>query len=185
MKRIVIIIFTLIVLVYETVALAQSTVQANDITENFLLNKANKVNKLTLQQANSIINAAFIEGKKLSLQPLSIAILDAGGQLIAFQRQDNASILRFDIAFAKAYGALGMGMGSRGLAQKAKEIPDFINGAIRASKGRLIPAPGGVLILNSENTIIGAAGVSGDTSDHDEHSAIIGIQFVGLTPKVD
>lgn len=143
------------------------------------------MNQLTLFQANKIIDASFVEAKKMSLQPLSILILDAGGHLIAFQRQDNASILRFDIAFAKAYGALGMGIGSRGLALKAKEIPDFINGAINASRGRLIPAPGGVLILNADNKIIGAAGVSGDTSDNDEHCAITGIVAVGLKPKVD
>ena len=143
------------------------------------------MNQLTLEQANAIIEASFIEGKKLSLQPLSIAILDAGGHLIAFQRQDKSSILRFEIAFAKAYGALGTGIGSRGLALKAKEAPDFINGAISVSKGRLIPAPGGILILNSHNNIIGAAGVSGDTSDNDEHSAIIGIQAIGLKAKVD
>ncbi len=143
------------------------------------------MSQLTLNQANAIIEASFVEAKKISLQPLSIVILDAGGHLIAFQRQDNASILRFDIAFAKAYGALGMGIGSRGLALKAKEIPELLNGAINASYGRLIPAPGGVLILNTDNKIIGAAGVSGDTSDNDEHSVIAGIVSVGLKPKVD
>ena len=152
------------------------------------LSKTNKdiiVSQLTLEQANAIIEASFIESKKKSLQPLSVAVIDAGGHLIAFQRQDKASILRFEIAFAKAYGALGMGMGSRGLALRAKESPDFINGAISAFKGRLIPAPGGVLILDSHNHIIGAAGISGDTSDNDEHCAITGIKTIGLKSKVD
>ena len=144
------------------------------------------VNKLTLEQANNIIKASFFEGHQLSLQPLSIVVLDAGGHLIAFQRQDNSAILRFDIAFAKAYGALGMGVGSRGLAKKATETPAFIHGAICASKGRLIPAPGGVLILNNEKEcIIGAVGVSGDTSDNDERTAIFGIKSIGLEPKTD
>ncbi|MDP1604631.1 MAG: heme-binding protein [Legionella sp.] len=141
------------------------------------------MNRLTLEKANAIIEAGFIESMKLSLQPMSIAILDAGGHLIAFQRQDKAAILRFDIAFAKAYGALGMGIGSRGLAIKANEIPGLMEGAIIASKGRLIPAPGGVLIVNIDNEIIGAAGASGDTSDNDEHSVISGILSVGLIPK--
>ncbi|TAL63153.1 MAG: heme-binding protein [Legionella sp.] len=141
------------------------------------------MNKLTLEKANAIIEAGFVESMHLSLQPMSIAILDAGGHLIAFQRQDGAAILRFDIAFAKAYGALGMGIGSRGLALKANEIPDLIEGAMFASKGRLIPAPGGVLIVNMDNEIIGAAGASGDTSDNDEHSVITGILSVGLIPK--
>lgn len=140
---------------------------------------------LTLKAANTLIEASFIEGETSSLQPLSIAVLDTGGHLIAFQRQDNASILRFDIAFAKAYGALGMGMGSRGLENKAKEIPNLIDGAIAASNGRLIPAPGGVLILNKDNSIIGAVGVSGDTSDNDERAAIFGIRAIGFVPKVD
>ena len=144
------------------------------------------MDKLTLKQANTIIDSSFIEGKILSLQPLSVVVLDAGGHIIAFQRQDNASILRFDIAFAKAYGALGMGIGSRGLANKAKEIPDFINAAIITSKGRLIPAPGGVLILNKKNgIIIGAVGVIGDTSDNDERAAIFGIKSLGFEPKID
>lgn len=138
---------------------------------------------LTLKKANAIIRAGFIESKKLALQPMSIAILDAGGHLVAFQRQDKSAILRFDIAFAKAYGALGMGIGSRGLALKASETPKFIEGAIAASKGRLIPAPGGVLIVNIDNEIIGAAGASGDTSDNDEHIVISGILSVGLSPK--
>jgi len=143
------------------------------------------VNTLTLANASAIIQAGFIEAKRLSLQPMSIAVLDAGGHLIAFQRQDKAAILRFDIAFAKAYGALGMGIGSRGLALKATEIPDFIAGAIAASKGRLIPAPGGVLIVDDDNEIIGAAGASGDTSDNDELAVISGILSVGLKAKTN
>ncbi len=142
-------------------------------------------NNLTLADANKIIEAAFVEAKRLSVNPMSVVVLDAGGNLIAFQRQDNAGILRFKIAFAKAYGSLGMGMGSRGLAEKAKEIPDFINGAISTSSGQLIPAPGGVLILDENNTIIGAVGASGDTSDNDEKLVVYGIKSVGLKAKTD
>ena len=112
-------------------------------------------------------------------------VLDAGGHLIAFQRQDHAGILRFDIAFAKAYGALGMGIGSRGLALKAKEIPELIAGAVAASNGRLIPAPGGVLIVNDDQEIIGAVGASGDTSDDDERAVIAGILSVGFKPQTN
>ncbi len=144
-----------------------------------------KDHDMTLQLANEMILAAFQEAKKLSLQPLSIAVLDSGGHLIAFQRQDKSSIMRFDIAFAKAYGALGMGMGSRGVAKKAEQMPHFMEGVIAASKGRLVPAPGGVLVLNEHDHIIGALGVSGDCSDNDEHVAIIGIQAVGLKVKID
>ena len=144
------------------------------------------MDQLTLQAANDMIKASFLEAKRLSLQPLSMVVLDAGGHLMAFQRQDHAAILRFDIAFAKAYGALGMGMGSRGLAQKAKEIPALIHGAISASKGRLIPAPGGVIIFDAEKgCIMGAVGVSGDTSDNDECVAVFGIKSVGFEAKID
>jgi uncharacterized protein GlcG (DUF336 family) len=141
--------------------------------------------ELTLKKANAIIKVAFAESNLLALPPMSIVILDAGGQIITFQRQDQAGILRFDIAFAKAYGALGMGIGSRGLAQKAKEIPELIHGATIASQGRLIAAPGGILILNKHNQVIGAAGASGDTSDNDESVLIAGIQSVKLISKIN
>jgi uncharacterized protein GlcG (DUF336 family) len=143
------------------------------------------VDKLMLEQANTLIHAAFIEGKKLDAAPLAIVVLDAGGHLIAFQRQDGAAYLRFDLAFAKAYGALGMGMGSRGLAKRAKKIPHFMEGAIHASQGRLIPAAGGVLILNNAGEVVGAVGVSGDTSDKDERVAVAGIDATGMKSKVD
>ncbi len=142
------------------------------------------MDKITLKTANAIIEASFVESKKRLLQPMSVVVLDAGGHLIAFQRQDKAGILRFDIAFAKAYGALGMGIGSRGLGLKANDIPELIHGAVVASQGRLIPAPGGVLVLNSDDEVIGAVGASGDTSENDEHAVVSGIESVGLKSKV-
>ena len=135
---------------------------------------------LTLEKANVIIQGAIKESQKLSLHPMSFAVLDPGGHLIAFARQDGAGILRYDIAFAKAYGALGMGMGSREIYNKSIAIPKFIEGAISASKGRLIPAPGGVLVCNEKHQLIGAVGASGDTSDHDEQAVLAGIQSAGL-----
>ncbi len=150
-----------------------------------IVSKVSEKNKLTLADANNIIQHAFVEAKQLSLAPMSVVVLDQGGNIIAFQRQDNAGILRFQIAFAKAYGALGLGIGSRGLAEKAKEIPDFMNGAISASGGRLIPAPGGVLVLDARNQIIGAVGASGDTSDNDEKVIVSGIESVDFKAKID
>lgn len=138
---------------------------------------------LSLDKANVIIQGALQESQKLSLHPMSFAVLDAGGHLIAFARQDGAGILRYDLAFAKAYGALGMGMGSRELCNKSKEIPGFMEGASTASKGRLIPSPGGVLVLNAQHHIIGAVGASGDTSDHDEKAVLAGIQSAGFLFK--
>lgn len=135
---------------------------------------------ITLEKANSIIHGALQESQKLSLHPMSVAVLDTGGHLIAFARQDGAGILRYDIAYGKAYGALGMGMNSKEIYQKSLAIPKFIEGAITASQGRLIPASGGVLVFNAQHQLIGAVGASGDTSDHDEQAVLAGIQFAGL-----
>lgn len=138
---------------------------------------------LTLHDANQIINSALHESHRLSLHPMSIAVLDPGGHLIAFSREDNAGILRFDIAFAKAYGALGMGMSSREILKKATEMPELISGAMNASCGRMIPAPGGVLVVNAQHQIIGAVGASGDSSENDEHIVMVGIKAAGLMVK--
>lgn len=138
---------------------------------------------ISLEKANAIIQGAIKESQRLTLHPMSFAVLDAGGHLIAFARQDGAGILRYDIAFAKAYGALGMGMGSREIYNKSKEIPGFMEGVTMASKCQMIPAPGGVLVLNSEHHIIGAVGASGDTSDHDEQAVLAGIQSAGFLFK--
>lgn len=136
--------------------------------------------EVTLENANNIINDVLNYSTRKKMAPLSVCVLDSGGHLKAFQRQDNAGILRFDIAYAKAYGALGMSMDSRMLAEKAKQNPAFINAAIVASKGRLMPVPGGVLIRNTLGHIIGAVGVSGDSSDNDEKAAISGITGASL-----
>ena len=126
---------------------------------------------LTLDQANAIVAAALARGAALGLNPLSVAVLDAGGHLVAFQRQDNSSIMRFEIAIGKAWGALGMGRSSRGLAQIAAERPAFVNSLMAASGGRVVPVPGGVLVADAAGATIGAVGITGDTSDNDEDCA--------------
>lgn len=135
---------------------------------------------LTLAAANRIIDAALQHGQALKLAPLSVCVLDAGGHLVAFQRQDRSGILRFDIAFGKAWGALGMGFGSREIASRAEANPVFVGALAAASGGRVVPVPGGVLIL-LEGEVIGAAGISGDLSDKDEACALAGIAAAGLT----
>ena len=99
---------------------------------------------------------------------------------MAFKREDESRILRFEIATGKAWGALGMGVASRKLVDVAAERPVFMNAIIAASGGRLVPVPGGVLIRNSDGQIVGAVGISGDTSDRDEECAISGIEAAGL-----
>src|SRR5262249_62419640 len=114
--------------------------------------------------------------------PLSVAVLDAGGHLVAFKREDKSGILRFDIAFGKAWGALGMGLGSRTLAGRAPKQPAFFTALSAASGGRLIPAPSGVLIRDKDGGVGGAVGLSRDVSDNDEESATARLPAPGPTP---
>lgn len=137
---------------------------------------------LTLAHAATIVDAALARGREGSFQPLSVAVLDAGGHLVAFKREDRSGIIRFEIAFGKAYGALGMGFGSRELAVRAAGNPAFIGALAVASGGRLVPAPSGVLIL-SGGEVIGAVGISGDNSDNDETCALAGIAAAGFEAK--
>jgi len=135
---------------------------------------------LTLAQASTILDTALKKGREKNFQPLSVAVLDAGGHLVAFKREDKSGILRFDIAFGKAWGALGMGFGSRTLFERAEKTPIFFTALAAASGGRVVTNPGGVLIRDSAGTIIGAVGISGDTSDNDELCALAGIEAAGL-----
>ena len=135
---------------------------------------------LSLSLANAIVNECLAIRQRENLLPLSVAVLDAGGQLVAFQREDGCGILRYDIAFGKAWAALGMGMSTRLIRDRLANRPAFQGALAAASDGRFIPVPGGVLILNAQSAVIGAVGVSGDASDRDEYCAIEAIHFVGL-----
>lgn len=135
---------------------------------------------LRLAQASAIIDAALAEARKRRLAPLAVAVLDAGGHLIAFKREDGAGFVRFDIANGKAWGALGMGFGTRELADRAAKSPTFVAALSVASQGRMIPSPGGVLIAGTDGEVIGAIGISGDIGDNDEACALTGIAAVGL-----
>jgi uncharacterized protein GlcG (DUF336 family) len=135
---------------------------------------------VTLAQASTIVDVALKKGRDSNLAPLTVAVLDSGGHLVAFKREDKSGILRFDIAYGKAWGALGMGFGSRTLAGRAAKTPQFFTMLAAASGGRMITNPGGVLIKDSSGTIVGACGISGDTSDKDEMCAVAGIEAAGL-----
>lgn len=138
--------------------------------------------RLTLAHASAIVDAALSRGRAEGFAPLTVAVLDAGGHLLAMKREDASGIIRFEIAFGKAYGALGMGFGSREIANRAVGNPSFIGALAVASGGRVIPAPSGVLILRG-GEVIGAVGISGDTSDNDEVCALAGIAAAGLEAK--
>lgn len=135
---------------------------------------------LTLASANLIIEAAFAKAHEKNMKSLTIAILDAGGHLKAFQKQDGASMLCYEIAAGKAYGALAVGMGSRWLDQAAKDRPHFVAGLNAVSGGRIVPVPGGVLVRDGTGRLLGAVGVTGDTSENDELAAIAGIEAGGF-----
>ena len=139
---------------------------------------------ITLKQAMIIVEAALQKARETGCAPLAVAVLDGGGHLKAFAREDGAGIVRPQIAIGKAWGALGMGMGSRALARRVTgESPQVaFFGALNAmSGGRVVPAAGGVLIKDGEGSVLGAVGISGDTSDKDEACALAGIAAVGLT----
>jgi uncharacterized protein GlcG (DUF336 family) len=139
---------------------------------------------LTLESARTIIDEALAAGRQNGFKPLTVAVLDAGGHLIAAARQDGASNNRYEIAHGKAYGALALGMGSRAIMERAEQQAYFIAAANATLGGRLIPVPGGVLVRDHD-AIIGAVGISGDSSDNDETAATTAIKAAGLTPQVD
>ncbi|MGV6874849.1 GlcG/HbpS family heme-binding protein [Pseudochelatococcus sp. B33] len=139
--------------------------------------------ELTLAKANAIIATALSKAAELQLKPLGVVVLDAGGHPVALQRQDGASILRTEIASGKAYGALAVGSGSRALSKAAVDRPHFFQGLSGVSGGRIVPVPGGVLVRAGSGAILGAVGISGDTSDNDEAAAIAGIEAAGFTAE--
>ena len=138
---------------------------------------------LSLKTANAIIEESLKAGHAAKLNKLTVAVLDTGGHLLSFQREDGSGILRPDIAIGKAWGALGMGISSRTIRDRLKERIAFQSALAAASNGRFIPVPGGVLICDEEGDVIGAVGISGDASDKDEYCAIQGIKAVGLFPN--
>ena len=137
---------------------------------------------LTLDQASIIVDKSLEKGRELKLQPLTVVVLDAGGQLKAMKREDRSSLLRPEIAGGKAWGVLGMGFGGREFARRAAANPVFLQALMAASGGRIVPVPGGVLIRDGGGDIVGSVGISGDTSDKDEACAVHGIRSAGLTP---
>jgi uncharacterized protein GlcG (DUF336 family) len=138
------------------------------------------VRKLTLAEADVIIDAALAKGRELGLGKLSVVVLDDGGHPIAMKRDDGSEYLRPEIAKAKAWGALGMGLPSRLLHERAKKLPVFIGALAAIADGGLVALPGGVIVRDSDGSILGAVGVSGDVSEPDEVCAVAGVEAAGL-----
>jgi len=135
---------------------------------------------VTLAQASGIVDAALKKARELKQMPQTVVVLDAGGHIVCAKREDGSGIIRFEVAVGKAYGALGMGWGSRTMMERAAQNPNFLTAIAAASGGRLVPNPGGVLIRDASNSMLGAVGVSGDTGDNDEIIAVTGIEMAGL-----
>jgi uncharacterized protein GlcG (DUF336 family) len=136
------------------------------------------MSRLTLQQANAIVEVAFKKARETKVKPLAVAVIDEAGHVKSLQREDEASMLRNDVALGKALAAVGMGVASRTLLDRAKGNPQFF-GAL--SSIRFIPQTGAVVIRDKDGTVIGAAGASGGTGDEDEAVCIAGIEATGLS----
>jgi len=135
---------------------------------------------VTLAQASTIVDAVLKKARELKQMPQTVVVLDAGGHVVCAKREDGSGIVRFEIAVGKAYGALGMGWGSRTMMERAAQNPNFLTSIVAASEGRLVPNPGGVLIRDGGGNVIGAVGISGDTGDNDEIIAVAGIEAARL-----
>jgi uncharacterized protein GlcG (DUF336 family) len=136
--------------------------------------------QLTLAQANKIIDSALEHSKKMGYNPMTVVVLDDAGHVKATQREDGASMFRIDVATGKAWGAVGMGISSRGLSERAKDNPNFFLSLAATSGGKFLPQPGAVLIKNADGAILGAVGASGGTGDEDEAICAHGVVAAGF-----
>ena len=139
---------------------------------------------LTLKQANSIIEAALVKAREMQIKPLAVVVLDDSGNVKAAQREDGASMFRFDVARGKAWAAVGMGASSRALAKRAKDNPNFFITLAATADGKFLPQTGAVLIRDDAGRILGAAGASGGTGEEDEAVCAHGIEQAGLIADV-
>jgi uncharacterized protein GlcG (DUF336 family) len=140
------------------------------------------MDRVTLRAASLIADASLEKGRELGFAPLTVAVLDAGGQLKVLKRDDGASLLRPEIAMGKAWGVLGMGFGGRELARRAAKMQMFFGALSDMANGKMVPVPGGVLIRSASGEILGSVGISGDASENDEICAVHGIRAAGLVP---
>ena len=135
---------------------------------------------LTLDHARTIIAAARAKGREMGLKPLSVVVLDAGGHVLAFEREDGASPGRFGIAHGKAHGAVMLGMAGRAQMARAEQQAYFMAAVNGVYGGQVVPVPGGVLVRDAHGHVLGAVGVTGDTSDNDAEAALAGVAAAGL-----
>ncbi|KGB81855.1 MAG: heme-binding protein [Pseudomonadota bacterium] len=135
---------------------------------------------VTLRKARTIIRKTLEKGREMALKPLSVVVLDAGGHVIAFEREDGASPGRFVIAEGKAFGAVMLGMGGKAQMARAEQQAYFMAAVNGAYGGKVVPVPGGILLRDGKGAVVGAVGVTGDTSDNDTIAGLAGIAAAGL-----
>jgi len=139
------------------------------------------MSKLTLAQANKIIEGALANARQLKIKPLAVAVLDDGGHIKSVQREDAATMFRVDVAIGKAWASVSMGASSRVLLGRAKENPQFFGALSATAQGKFLPQTGAVLIKDKDGNVLGAAGGSGGTGDEDEAVCIAGVEAAGLS----
>src|SRR5262245_15335853 len=147
----------------------------------FLSTTGEGMSRLTLKQANTIIEKAFAKAREMKIKPLGVVVLDASGHVVSMQREDGASMFRLDVAQGKAWAAVAMGASSKALAKRAKDNPNFFVTLAATANGKFLPQTGAALIKDKDGTIIGAAGGSGGTGEEDEACCVAGIEAAGLT----
>lgn len=140
---------------------------------------------LTLETARMIIAGTRAHAASAGFKPMTVVVLDPGGHVVAVEREDGSSMKRFEIGFGKAHGALALGIGSRSIMTRAEQQPYFVAAVTSAVGGALVPVPGGVLVQDADGVLLGAVGVTGDTSDNDEAAAVAGIEGAGLVAQPD
>jgi len=140
---------------------------------------------ISLEQANRIITAIFARGRELECRPLSVIVVEPGAKVKAFQKEDDSAMMRFEMAYGKAYAALALGRSSSLVRLRTKERPLFMQYLIRASDDQIFPEGGGMLIRGNGGELLGAVGVTGDTQERDEELAAYGIRTAGLKTDED
>ena len=139
------------------------------------------MSRLTLKQANTIVEKAFAKAREMKIRPLGVIVLDESGNIVSAQREDGASMFRLDVARGKAWAAVAMGASSRALGKRAKDNPNFFVALAATAGGKFLPQTGAALIKDKDGVIIGSAGASGGTGDEDEACCVAGIEAAGLT----
>jgi uncharacterized protein GlcG (DUF336 family) len=139
------------------------------------------MSKLTLKQANAIVDQSLAKAREMKIKPLCVVVVDDSGNVVAAQREDGASMFRFDVALGKAWASVAMSASSRALANRAKTNPNFFLTLAATAKGKFLPQPGAVLIRDAQGSILGAAGASGGTGEEDEEACAHGVTKAGFT----